>query len=112
MILEIPVNSEFSSYEFQTTLELTVYSFRFKWNARMERWSMSIYNDVGEPLVEGIPVFAGPLVMEQYVYDGLPPGIIVFVDSTGENIDPGRNDLGDRVRMFYITSDELLEEAA
>ena len=113
MVNEIPLTSEFANFQFQTTLELQVYGFSFAWNSRYERWSMSLFDGNDTPLVQGIVVMSGPIILSQYVYEGMPPGKIVFVDTSGEDIDPGRNDLGDRVRMFYITSDdESLQEAS
>lgn len=106
MVIEIPLTSEFANFQFQTILELQVYGFEMSWNQRYERWSMTLLTSNDVPLVEGVPVMSGPVVLEQYVYEGMPPGKIVFVDTSGEDIDPGRNDLGDRVRMFYITSDD------
>lgn len=113
MVVEIPLTSDFSSVQFQTILELQVYGFKFEWNQRYERWSMSLYDSNDQPLIQAVPVMSGPDVLEQYVYDGMPPGKLVFADTSGENIDPGRQDLGDRVRLFYITSDDdiLAEDA-
>jgi len=106
MVVEIPVNSDLTNYQFQTTLEGLVYGFNVSWNDRLGRWVMSIYDGSDQPLVESVPVMAGPRIMEQYVTEGLPRGGIIFLDTSGESIDPGRMDLGDRVRMFYITSDD------
>lgn len=111
MVVEIPITSAVANYDFKTTLEGLVYSFRMQWNQRFNRWVMSLSDGNDQPLIQGVPVLSGPIVLEQYVTEGLPPGAILFLDTSGENIDPGRDDLGDRVRMFYITSDdEVFEE--
>ena len=56
--IEMPVRSDIPSFQFRIELETTVYTLRFKWNTRMERWIMDIADEENNDLLNGIPVQA------------------------------------------------------
>lgn len=107
MAFEIPLRSDVTNYEFTITLENVLYGFQFNWNERMQRWTFSIYDEEGSPIVEGQPVISGFLSLDQFKDTRLPQGKLLFTDTSGENIDPGKEDLGERVFLGYLETTDL-----
>lgn len=103
-ILEIPVDSENPSFKFRTTLESVQLVMRFDWVIRIERWSMSIFDDSENPVLLGVTLNVNDELLERFEIAALPPGKMILYDTSGRNKECGRNDLGDRCKLFYETS--------
>lgn len=104
-MIELPIRARVEASRFEIELDGAVYLFRFLWNARAESWSATIAHASGAPIVSGVRVCADSAIFDSSV-DGLPPGDFVVVDNGGEGVDPGRLDLGDRVRILYFPAGE------
>jgi hypothetical protein len=85
-------------------------------NTRDGRWYWSIYDtatpfdsDGGRlPIVGGIPLIVEWPFWRQFRYlTSLPPGDMIAVDTSGQHLDPGQDDLGNRVLLYYLTQAEL-----
>ncbi len=129
MILELPVDSTVPSYDFEVDLEGATYIFAFDWNRRAQSWFMSIASADGTPLVSNRRVSLGADLIGPGVDPLLPPGRVLAVDTSAASgdtrytstspypvkltagIDPGRYDLGDRVRILYFEQADVLEIA-
>lgn len=107
-VLQIPTRSDIDSYSFTIDLDGKTYGFSFHFNGRMQIWLFSISTENGLPLVESVPVLVNTDVLGRYTSEDLPPGHILFVDKSGANLDPGLDDLGSRVIMFYIDVAEVI----
>lgn len=105
-MIEIPLRNDLANFEFTIDLEDSTYRFSFLWNERTQLWSFSISEIDGTPIICGIPVFVEYQVLQRFKDIRLPPGFISFYDTSGKHLNPGRDDLGDRVKMIYILSDE------
>lgn len=100
-MLELPVRSDFKAYEFQIDLDGIVYTLRFRFNYRMERWVMDIATEAGEDILNGIVLVTGYPLLDQYAYSELPPGRMIAIDVTGQNRDAGEDDLGNSIKLLY-----------
>lgn len=108
MILKLPVLQEGPLFGFSVELEGVNYGFTFRWNERSSQWSMDVADGDGNLLVAGIRVVVDvPMLLRYRSIPRLPPGDIVAVDSTDQSRDPDFEDLGRRVEVFYISSDEI-----
>lgn len=107
--LELPVRSDLPSYEFQIDLEERIYTIRIQWNDRKERWVMNILTSEGVPVLMGITLLTNVGLIDQYlnISSEMPPGRFFCIDETGAGKNPGINDLGNDVKLFYLTSDEV-----
>jgi len=120
MSIKIPTRSDLPLYTLGTPLlDGVAYTLRFRWNESgmhgevdgteaAGHWEMRVLDETGEVIVAGdqrvgvtLPEYAA------YVTNRRPPGAFVFVDTSGRNLDPGRNDLGSRVQLLYLTAAEL-----
>lgn len=111
MSFEIPITTNGSSFfSLQATLDAVTYTLEFRWNVRLEAWFMSIFDAQGTtPYLVGIRLVVDwPL--GAYNTGRTPPGLFFALDTgapVGGGIDPGFDDLGDRVRLAYVPLDEL-----
>lgn len=108
----IPINrnaDDASHFDLQAELDGTTYTLEFRWNVRMGAWFMNVLDAEGD---------AAHLVGARCVADyalpartsRTPPGLFVFVDTgaaEGEGEDPGFDDLGSRVQLWYLPEAEL-----
>lgn len=93
------------AYDTRIQLEGVEYAFQFRYNLRRELWSFSIAALDGTPILTGQSVFVGIPLNRRAV--GGPPGLLIAISET-ENIDPpSLLELGDRVKLCYLTADEV-----
>lgn len=100
----LPTRSDLPAYEFTIELEQRVYLFEFNWNDRMGRWLMYISKEDRTRLLDAIPVVINWPLNYRYVNPELPPGTLFAFDPTGSLVEPGRDDLGERVQIAYDES--------
>lgn len=106
----IPTDTEFGGRAWSqlTTLDGRVYQFEFEWSARSRHWFVSLSTADGDPIATGVKVVAGwPLFRRWRWDDRAPPGVVVALDTSGANEDPGLEDFGTRVQLVYYDADEV-----
>ena len=104
--LLIPTSTTESQYSQTTTLEGRDYDLSFTWIEREDRWYLDIASG-GETLLAGLKLVADWPLLRLQASELLPPGELVALDMTGEGRDPGLRELGERVKLFYIESEDL-----
>lgn len=107
----INTSTELSSYTQRTILDGREYLLTFQWNQREEKWYLSIADQDGDPLGQGIKVVANFPLNRALTDIRSPPGILYAMDRTGQGCDPLLRELGDRVLLIYITEAELAAAA-
>lgn len=105
MSLIIPVTSE-AYQEFKVSaLEGRDYYFRIQWNERAYFWTLDILTAAKSLIVAGLVLRADYSLLDQYSNESLPPGKLKVLDLGGAGQDPGPDDLGERVVLFYEPSE-------
>lgn len=103
-VKELLTRKDLAAYHYTITLEGVQYRFDYQYNERMGKWFVSISDTAANIIIAPVPVVAGLGIFDRFVMDGIPPGITTPFDTSGDNLDPGRFELGDRVRMLYLES--------
>lgn len=114
----IPTSIDLVNYVQTTALDGRDYIFRFLYNQREDRWYLNLSDENGDPIVDGIKVVVATSLLKRVTDSRRPPGILMARDLTavepdlagGEQIaeeDPGQNDLGGRVLLFYTPLEDL-----
>lgn len=107
----IPTRTDQIDYTQTVSLDGVEYQFRFVWNQREEAWYLAISDIAGVSIVSGLKVVVGSILNLHVVADNAPKGFLFAVDSqaadTTPGIDPGINDLGDRVGLIYIDAEDV-----
>lgn len=99
-------------YSYQVSLDDVTYTLGLRWNARSETWVLSLLTAAGEPITVGRAVVIGVPLLGRIPDPRLPPGVVMAVDLTDSGTRPGRDDLGDRVQLVYLSAAEVAEIAA
>lgn len=107
MALVLPTRLDLARYSFDVDLDNVKFQLSFEWNDRDSGWYMSIASVDGVPLLSGRRVVIGYPLISIYRTNGLPAGTFVAIDTSSKNEEPGFGDLGERVKLLYITRAEL-----
>ena len=103
-LVALPIKADGAHFSFTTELSGSTWGFEFRWNPRAEQWIMLVRDGNGTVLVSGIRIRVGlPLLQRFRAYGSLPPGEMIALDDTGQNLDPGFADLGRRVMVYYAS---------
>jgi hypothetical protein len=103
-MLALPADSADPSYAFEVELEGSLYRFELHWNDRDGAWFLSLYDATETLLVAGRKVVLGANLLGKSAEPALPPGLLLILDTSGANADPGRDDLGERCPLIYVES--------
>lgn len=103
--LEIPLTNTDASFKILTSLEDVEVVLRFDWSTRMERWHLSILDTSENPILMGQVMNINNELISRFKIDGLPPGQMMLYDTEGKSQECGRDDLGQRCRLLYLTSE-------
>lgn len=113
--LLIPTRSDLDFFEQTITLDGSSFDFEFRWNTRDEVWYLSIFDPLTvaasdgsrSAILAGIPIRVRWPLLGLYRYRTRPLGELIAFDTTGEDADPGRRDLGTRVQLIYFEQADL-----
>lgn len=105
MILELPFSAD-AGQIFTTQLADRKFVFDVKFNDRSAVWTLDLLDAVTQAvIISSLPLVLGQDLLEPY---NLGIGSILCVDSTGQGVDAGPDDLGDRVKVYWLSPDEVL----
>ena len=105
-IVEIQTRNDLPAYEQVVNLDGTSYTIALYFNQRLNdgagAWCITLADKNRNMIVGPIPVIVNWPLFDKFVDFNIPPGTIFAFDTSGNDMDPGQFDLGDRVRLFYI----------
>lgn len=104
-MITIPVGND-SSFVQSVTIDGVVFNLSFKWNARQEAWALAILDSEKVTIIAGIRIVANYDLLNGKVDARLPDGVLLALDMEGQGVDPGIDDLGNRVLLIYATRAE------
>ena len=104
--VELPTRRDLPAYSYRIELDGQIYTLSYTYNSRMEKWLISVGDEQGNTIVGPVPIIVSWPLFERFQSEALPPGRIAAYDSSNSDEDPGRFDLGSRVRMIYEEATE------
>lgn len=107
MSIRLPIKQEGSHFAFSTQLDDLAFGFEFRWNDREEAWFMSVKDGEGESIVDGVKVVVNIPLLNFFTDPRLPIGVLMALDTAGNNQDAGFADLGRRVVVSYAPASEF-----
>lgn len=111
---EIPLQFENPNYEMRTRLEGRDYLLRFKYQERDCFWYLSLFDQDGIAIAEGLRIVTGIPLLSTVVDYRRPLGELFVIDqpADGQTVevprDPHFSDLGARHRIYFIPYADLL----
>ena len=111
-VLVIDRYSDALSWQATIPLEGVEYVFRFYWSTRESKWYLSLYNQDNALLAGWMALLVNAAPLRRFrAQTNIPPGVLIVSDTTGAGLDMTEpTDLGARVILGYITSDDPLLE--
>jgi hypothetical protein len=100
-LLVLPITSDSHDQTFTTELEGKVYTFRFKYNARAERWTMDIGDENGNVIVGGVAIVADFPLIQRFGRSALPPGELVALNLFRTGIEPSEFSFDGNFNLMY-----------
>lgn len=98
--LVIPTPDDLKAFSLQVQLDGATFTIRLIWNVRDSEWYLDLYDSSQEPVISGHRLVANSLVLLNCVRENRPLGELMAL-STQDDLDPGLNDLGNRVTLLY-----------
>jgi hypothetical protein len=94
------------AYTVTVRLDGVSFRFDFAWNERGGFWAFILSDAAGEQLMRRKVVVGLPLTA-RFVDPRLPPGDFIALDTSGQDVEAGLQDLGDRVQLVYLEAADL-----
>lgn len=90
------------------------YLLDFSWNGRESRWYVTVLDADGVLICGSRKVVVGGRIANRTADPRAPLGVLCAVDVSGSDIDPGIDDLGERVVLGYFDAADIaaIEAAA
>ena len=108
----IPLPTELaSSFTQRTRIDGVECSLRFAHNSRSDSWTIDITVIGGRsradvPIVTGRKIFIGNDLLSYASHELRPPGRLFALSADGRRGAPKLNELGTRVRLYYLAAGE------
>ncbi len=102
--LEIPLDSSVAVFRQSVSLDGTTYILACDWSDRSNSWYADLFLQTEtdpDPIRTGMRLALGYPLLVGNVHDSRPPGELMVLDLGGGG-DPGREDLGERVKLYYL----------
>ena len=107
MMLIIPVDQALTYYDETLQIEGIEYLFEFLWSDRESCWYLNIYDQDETPIALWIKLVVSWNLLRRFAGATIPPGILFCADMSGSMTDcQVSTDLGGRVVLYYVTSDD------
>jgi hypothetical protein len=111
-MITIPLPTEVAGSSTQRTrLDGVDYELRFAHNSRVDSWTLDLDALGGVagnvPILAGVKLFIGNDLLRYAPRQGLTPrGLLFAISIDGSRLAPGKDDLGRRVRLYYLALGE------
>lgn len=97
----LPARNDLPWYKFKVSLSGSIYTLRFRFNVRMQRWILDIADNADNDLLSGLPLITMRNINGQYVIEGLPNGMLFISDDTDKGEQPTRNSFGKDKTLWF-----------
>lgn len=104
----LPFQPSIPSYDFTTTIEGRSLIFLPRWNEREVAWFLDITEIDQTPIISGAKLVLGAFIGRESTHIMFRRGVLVCVDTTGNQQEAGYDDMGVRVLVKYIPGLDLL----
>lgn len=106
-VYEIPLNNRNGrAFRHSVNLSGTLYILEFRFNTRAGYWIMDMFDFGKLPVINGVVLSVNIDLLANCSSDIKPEGVLMLIDSSGNNAPCTAADLGGRCVLVYIVNDE------
>lgn len=105
-MIELPLTSEHAAAVLTLLLGGSLFRVGIRWNERSAGWFLDLSTADGAPLLLGLRIVPDWDLTGRFTDPRLPAGRMVAVDTSGQGLPPGRDDLGGRVVVVFVPEGE------
>lgn len=117
MSVTLSLRPDLDAYTERVTLDGVEYDLTFNWNERDSQHYLSIFasdspfqaDGSRTAIVPGLPVLVNTALLLNLPGRDRPAGELLAIDTSGQDIEAGRGELGERVIIIYTPVSELPE---
>jgi hypothetical protein len=100
----IPITAGVNDQQITTTIDTVSYVLRVRWNTRDAAWCIDAWERDGTTAIAfGVKIVVGILLGQAIQHPLFMAGMFAW-DTSGSDLDPGLNDLGNRVLLVSLTA--------
>lgn len=107
MAFELPVQATTTNFSQEMTLDDTPYTLHFLYNTFTLQWTISIIDLDEVHIIDGLKLVLNSNLFAQYPAAGLPAGELYCIDTTENETEITRDNLGDTVQLIYVPEAEI-----
>jgi hypothetical protein len=106
-MIYLHIDPDSARYEYRMVIDQRTYTIRMDWNDRDSSWYMNLKDDNDAYLLVGQRIAVGCDLFRNKAIPGMPQGVLLCLDTTGLQEDPGFSDLDTRHYLIYASPSEL-----
>lgn len=112
----LPFKPSVPNYTFTTTISddptaPATYKFDVRWNASDDGWYFDVYEQDGTLIMASVKIVLGTYLGRRSNHPLFRNGVLFPIDTSGDERDPGIDDMGTRVKVIRMTRTELATAA-
>lgn len=111
MAVILPFRPSIGRYRFPTTIDGSQYIFRVRWNSREVAWYFDVLEFDETPIVTGVKVVLGTNFAKWCNHPLFLNGNLFARSSAQVHADPGFNDLGVTVNVYYFNRADIVQNS-
>jgi hypothetical protein len=113
-MLKLPLFKDSPAVEMVISLEETSYQLTYTWNQRSASWYLDVATQEGVKILSGIRIQHRWSLWARYrAIATLPPGELVCISMTDDNIDPSFASFGrDTILLYYLDGESVPVESS
>lgn len=100
-VRDLPTFPSNLDHRYNCVLDGETVIIEWHYNARAGRWTVHLFDVLGEPIRHGIRLVVGIDLLQRVTIDTCPPGTLEIVDTTGADTEPDANTLGEECKVRY-----------
>ena len=109
----VPLSPSLPWYRLNTSLDgkdgpVTPYIFDVRWNERDQAWYFDLLDGSETIIASGLKIVLGAYIGRTTQHAFFKTGALVAIDTTGQGLDAGFDDLGTRVKLFRLTLPDII----
>lgn len=103
-IVQIPIPYKGASFSQTINLNEIEYRLDFNYNSRGNYWTISIYDKLDNPILQGAKLSLNFNTFKRHVHDPLLLTQLLPLDLTKTLLSIGYDDLKDKIGLYYVAN--------